>query len=163
MLEELKRPEYVHVLLNPLPVYATAMGVLALVVALLLRNRPAQLTGLLIILIGCGSVWPVIEYGEKGYDRVKSMSNDDGVKWLDAHADRAHDAEWFFYVTAALAVAALVANWKFPKAGKWLTLATLVAALVCVGLAGWISYAGGKVRHPEFRHGPPLVTEERRE
>ena len=152
MFDELRKPEYVHVLLNPLPVYATAMGVIALVAALVLRSWQAQLTGLLIILIGCGSVWPVIEYGEKGYDRVKSMSNDDGVKWLDAHADRAGDAEWVFYVTAALAVVSMVSNWKFPKAGKWLTLATLVAALVCVGLAGWISYAGGKVRHPEFRH-----------
>jgi hypothetical protein len=161
MLEELRKPEYVHVLLNPLPVYATAMGVIALAVALLMRSRQAQLTGLLIILIGCGSVWPVIEYGEKGYDRVKSMSNDDGVKWLDAHADRAGDAEWFFYVTAALAVASMIANWKFPRAGKWLTTVTLVAAIVCVGLAGWISSAGGKVRHSEFRHGAPPATEER--
>ncbi len=151
MLSELKQPEYVHVLLNPLPVYATAMGVIALVVALLQRSRPSQLTGLLIILIGCGSVWPVIEYGEKGYDRVYSMSNADGQKWLDRHQDRAHDAAWFFYVTAALAVASMVANWKFPKAGRWLTLVTLVAAIVCVGLAGWIAHAGGKIRHPEFR------------
>src|SRR5881296_2256026 len=105
MLDELKRPEYIHVLLNPLPVYATAMGVTGLLVALLLRSRPAQIVGLVIILIGCGSVWPVVEYGEKGYDRVKSMSNEDGAKWLDEHAARAGKAEWFFYITAALAVA----------------------------------------------------------
>jgi predicted membrane channel-forming protein YqfA (hemolysin III family) len=151
MLDELKRPEYIHVLLNPLPVYATAMGVIALAVALLQRSRPAQLTGLLIILIGCGSVWPVIEYGEKGYDRVYSMSNAAGQKWLDVHADRAHDAEWFFYVVAALAVASMLTNWKWPKAGRWLTWATLAAALVCVGLGGWIAHAGGKIRHTEFR------------
>jgi hypothetical protein len=155
MLDELRKPEYIHVLLNPLPVYATAMGVFALAVALLLRNRPAQLTGLLIIVIGCGSVWPVAEYGEKAYDRVKSMSNADGVKWLDAHADRADRAEWVFYVTAVLAAAAMIANWKFPKTGKWLVPAALVAGVVCVALAGWISYAGGKVRHTEFRTGPP--------
>jgi hypothetical protein len=152
MLEELRKPEYVHVLLNPLPLYATAMGVFALLVALLLRSRPAQLTGLLIILVGCGSVGPVIQYGEKGYDRVKSMSNDTGVRWLDTHVKRANDAAWFFYVTAVLAVLSMIANWKFPKAGQWLTPATLVAAIVCVALAGGISYAGGKVRHTEFRH-----------
>jgi hypothetical protein len=151
MLHELRQPEYVHVLLNPLPVYATAMGVIALAIAMLQRSRPAQLTGLLIILIGCGSVWPVIEYGEKGYDRVYSMSNTAGQKWLQAHQDRAHDAAWAFYVTAALAVASMFTHWKFPRAGQWLTLATLLAAIACVGLGGWIAHAGGKIRHTEFR------------
>jgi hypothetical protein len=161
MLDELRLPEYVHVLLNPLPVYATVMGVIALAVALLMRSRQAQLTGLLIIFIGCGSVWPVVEYGEKAYDRVKSMSDTVGGQWLNVHADRAHDAEWFFYVTAGLAVASMIANWKFSKPGKWLTIVTLVAAIVCVGLAGWISYAGGKIRHTEFRTGPPPTAEHR--
>ena len=161
MLDELKRPEYIHVLLNPLPVYATAMGVTGLLVALLLRSRPAQIVGLVIVLIGCGSVWPVVEYGEKGADRVRSMSNADGEKWLDVHQHRADESAWVFYTTAALAVVAMVAVWKFPKAGPWLAAATLVLAIVCVGLAGWISYAGGKVRHTEFRHGPPPAVPER--
>jgi hypothetical protein len=152
MFDELRKPEYVHVLLNPLPVYATAMGVVALLVALLTRSRQAQVAGLLIVLIGCGSIWPVMEYGERGFDRVKSMSNEDGVIWLETHEKRADDAAWVFYVTAALAVGALVAGWKLPKAGHWLGIATLVGAIVCVMLAGWISQAGGKVRHTEFRH-----------
>src|SRR2546426_6046263 len=142
MLDELRKPEYVHVLLNPLPVYATAMGVVALAVALLLHSRQAQIAGLIIVLIGCGSVWPVIEYGEKGYDRVKSMSNEDGVKWLDVHQQRAQQAEWFLYATAGLALVAALAGWKFPKVAYWLTVVTLVAALACVGAGGWISYAG---------------------
>jgi len=159
MLDELKRPEYVHVLLNPLPVYATAMGVLALIVALFMRSRPAQIVALLIIVIGCGSAWPVIEYGEKGYDRVKSMSDGDGGKWLAEHAERAGKAEWVFYVTAALALAAIAAGWKFPKATKWLTAVTLVAAILSVRVAAWVSQAGGKVRHSEFRHEPPPAAE----
>ena len=34
MLEHLSNPEYLHVLLNPLPVYGLAVGVLGLVIAL---------------------------------------------------------------------------------------------------------------------------------
>lgn len=151
MLDELKQPEYVHVLLNPLPVYATAMGVIALVVALLMRSRPAQVVALIIVAIGCLSVWPVSEYGEKGSDRVQSMSNADGAHWLHEHEERADRAGWFFYVTGALAVTAIGAGWKFPKLTAWLTVATLVAAIICIGLGAWISRAGGQVRHPEFR------------
>ena len=36
-------PEYVHVLLNPLPVYGLGMGVLALCAGLLARSRQVQL------------------------------------------------------------------------------------------------------------------------
>ena len=36
-------PEYVHVLLNPLPVYGLAIGVLALCAGLLARSRQLQL------------------------------------------------------------------------------------------------------------------------
>jgi hypothetical protein len=155
MFDELRKPEYIHVLLNPLPVYATAMGVIALAVAVLTRSRPAQIAGLIIVLIGCGSIWPVMEYGDKGFDRVKSMSSEDGVKWLEAHEGRADAAAWFFYATAALAAGAIVVGGKFPNVGRWLAIATLIAAIVCVGLGGWIGSAGGKVRHPEFRDGPP--------
>ena len=39
VLRILKQPEYVHVLLNPLPVYGMVCGILALIVALFLKSR----------------------------------------------------------------------------------------------------------------------------
>ena len=41
LLQDLSRPEYIHVVINPLPVYGLAMGCLGLVVAVLLQ-RAAQ-------------------------------------------------------------------------------------------------------------------------
>ena len=154
-LQTLKQPEYVHALLNPLPVYATAMGFLALIAGLLLRSRAAQGTALLIVLVGTLSVCPVAEYGEQGYDRVYSMSNKDGQKWLTNHAGRANSVLWIFYVTATIAAAGIFTLWKFPKVGAWLSVLGLVGSLACLLAGGWISYAGGKVRHTEFRNGPP--------
>ena len=88
MLQHLKQPEYVHILLNPLPIYALSMGVLALVVALALRSQQAQIVALVLVTIGAGSAWPVIHFGKRGYDRVYSMSNRDAQQWLDIHGDR---------------------------------------------------------------------------
>lgn len=73
MFEDLKQPEYIHVLLNPLPVYGLAMGTLALFVSLLFKSRTAQLTSLLLVFVAAGSAWPVYFYGEHGYDRVYAM------------------------------------------------------------------------------------------
>jgi hypothetical protein len=160
ILQHLRQPEYVHVLLNPLPVYMTAAGVLALALALCLRSRPAQVVGLVVVLLGCAAVWPVIEYGEAGYDRVLAMSNADAQAWLKAHMHRAERFAPLFYVTAVLAAAAIGLPWKFPKTATPLALATLVFAAGALGVGGWISHAGGQVRHSEFRGEPPVPVKE---
>ena len=159
MLQHLRQPEYVHVLLNPLPLYGLAMGALALFIGLLMRNKHAQSVALIIVIVGAGSAWPVIQYGEHGYDRVYSMSNQDGQRWLDIHAQRAGRCEWLFYVTAAAALATTVANWKFSRAAIPLAVLTLLLAICAVAAAGWVSRAGGQVRHSEFRDSPPAKTE----
>jgi len=154
-LQHLKQPEYVHVLLNPLPLYGLAMGALALVVALLMRSKQAQIVALVLIIVSSGSAWPVIEYGERGYDRVYSMSNSDAQHWLQIHAHRANQCEWLFYVTAAVAFAASIAHWKFTRAAVPLVGVTLALTIGTVIAAGWISHAGGQVRHSEWRDSPP--------
>lgn len=156
LLDALKQPEYVHVLLNPLPVYGLAMALLALVAGLIARSKAAQATGLLLAVVACGSVWPVVEYGEHGYDRVLAMSNKDAQQWLQVHAHRADRYAFVFYVAAGLAAAALVAKWKIPKADLALTWLALAGVLVALAVGGWISHAGGQVRHAEFRNGPPV-------
>ena len=155
MLQALRQPEYVHVLLNPLPVYGTAMGVLALFLALVTRSKAAQILALVLVMIGCGSVWLVVRYGEKGEDRVQGMSNQDGQLWLEEHGHRADIGKYVFYATAALALVTLATHWKFPKAATKLSVLALLAGVCSLGVGGWISHAGGQIRHSEFRIGPP--------
>lgn len=151
----LKQPEYLHVLLNPLPVYGLGLGALALAVALVFRQRAAYVTALTIVLVSALSAWPTIHYGEAGYDRVESMSDENGYAWLDAHAQRGKRAEPAFYVLAALAAVALVIPWKFPKTATTLATLTLAGTVAVLGLGIWVAYAGGQVRHKEFRYGSP--------
>ena len=154
-LQALKQPEYVHVLLNPIPVYGTLCGIVALVVALILRSRPAQIVAYGIVMLSTLSVWPVSEYGEHAYDRVDSMSNADGQKWLGIHAHRADRGVYVFYATAAVAAVAVVLPWFRPRTQLALAFATLVFAVAALATGAWISRAGGKIRHSEFREGPP--------
>ena len=155
LLHQLKQPEYVHVLLNPIPVYAMACGILALVVALVLRSRPAQITAFVVVIFAALSVWPVAEYGDRAYDRVYSMSNPDAQQWLDVHMHRADLGSWVLYATAVIAAVALVLPRFRPRTQLPLALATLVFAFASLAAGSWISRAGGKVRHSEFRDGPP--------
>lgn len=151
----LRQPEYLHALLHPLPVYGVAFGILALVLAFWLKNRAAHVVALSLLLISGLSAWPVKEFGEKAYDRIEAMSDKQGYAWLDAHAQRAVKTVPVFYVLAAAAALALVIPLKIPKLGKPLSVMTLLVALAAMAIGGWIAYAGGKIRHKEFRLGPP--------
>jgi hypothetical protein len=155
ILRDLRQPEYIHVLLNPIPVYGLAVGLLGLIVALVLRSRPAQITTLVIVLISAASAWPVYEFGEKAYDRVLSMADEPGQAWLDEHKDRAEDLIWFFYGLAVLSAIAIAVPMKWPRLALPLATGVLLLGLASLGLGGYIAYAGGKIRHREFRNASP--------
>lgn len=149
------QPEYVHVLINPLPIYGLAVGWIGLVIAFFLRSRPAQIATLALVLISAASAWPVYEFGQDGYDRVLSMTDDDGQAWLDEHQRRADQLIYFFYALAGMSALAIALPIKWPKTSNSLVIATILFGVVTLGMGGYIAYAGGKIRHKEFRTEPP--------
>jgi uncharacterized membrane protein len=151
---DLRQPEYVHVVLNPLPLYGLAAGALALLIALGFQ-RGARVTALVVVAVCSVSAWPVHHFGEEAYDRVRAMSDRDGEKWLDEHMRRAEQWTAIFFVTAAIATAGIVSEYKFPRAAVPIALVTLIFAVVSVATGGYIAHAGGRVRHKEFRYSPP--------
>ena len=155
LLRNWRQPEYLHVLLNPLPVYGLVMGWIGLVIAIFLRSRPAKIATLAMILISAASAWPVYEFGEQGYDRVLSMTDDPGHAWLDEHRDRAEDLIYFFCALAILSATAIALPVKWPKSGTPLAIAVLLLGAATLGMGAYIAYAGGKIRHKEFRNEPP--------
>ncbi len=153
--EHLSNPEYMHVLLNPLPVYGLALGVIALLVAVISRHRVAILIALVPVFLAGLAAWPTYHYGQEAYDRVKAMSDPVGEQWLDVHMERAEKLIYAFYVLAALAAAAAIAPLKWPRSALPLAATTLGMGLATLGIGGWIAYPGGHVRHKEFRFEPP--------
>jgi len=155
LLRDLRQPEYIHVLINPLPIYGLAMAWVGLIIALFLRSRSAQIATLIIVLICAGSAWPVYELGQQSYDRVLSIADSDGQAWLDEHQDRAEDLIYFFYALALLSAVAIVAPMKWPKSSMPLTLGVTLLGAIVIGMGAYIAQAGGKIRHREFRNKAP--------
>src|SRR5260370_22524677 len=154
-LDILKRPEYIHVTLNYLPIYGTILGALALAISLVLRSRAAQITALILTLIAGVSAYPVFVSGQRAYKTIRGMSDDAGADALDEHMDRAEKTIGAFYFLALLALAGLLVPIKWPKAGLPLAAVTLAVAVICSGIAVYIAQAGGQVRHTEFRTEQP--------
>jgi hypothetical protein len=144
-----RQPEYVHILINPLPIYGLAISWIGLVIAFFLRSRRAQIATLALLLVSA------YEFGEEGYDRVLSMTDDDGHAWLDEHQRRAELLIYFFYALAGLSAVAIAIPIKWPKTSTSLVITTILLGAVVLGMGGYIAYAGGKIRHREFRTEPP--------
>ena len=153
-LRGLRQPEYVHVLLNPLPVYGLLIGWIALIVALISKSRRALIVTLILVFISSISAWPVYEFGEQGYDRVLAMTDEDGHAWLDEHMERAETFIYIFYALAALSAAAMFVPLRWPKSSVPLAVAVVLLGAVALASGCYIAYAGGKVRHREFRNEP---------
>ena len=119
-------------------------------------NLPAnEVSALGLIVSVCGAAWFIYDSGHQAAHRVLSMLDQPGKAWLDVHEIRAEQVERLFILTAVLALFAGFAEWKKPKFAKALGILTLLASFGIVVASGWISYAGGRIRHPEFRDGPP--------
>jgi hypothetical protein len=155
LLRDLSQPEFLHVLLNPLPIYGLAMGLIGLLIAILFRSRLAQIVTLIIVLISAVSAWPVFELGEQAYNRVLTMADEPGHAWLDEHMHRAEQFIFVFYGLAVLSAVAIAVPIKFPKSSVPLCLAVVLIGLAALLAAAHIGHAGGKIRHREFRNQPP--------
>jgi hypothetical protein len=158
----LRQPEYVHVLLNPLPVYGLLISWIALIAALISKSRRAHIVTLILVFIASISAWPVYEFGEEGYDRVLAMADDDGHAWLNQHRDRAQKLIYLFYAVAALSAVAIIVPLRWPKSSVPLALAVVLLGAAAMASGCYIAYAGGKIRHREFRNeaAPPIRPEQ---
>lgn len=155
ILRDLQQPEYIHVLINPLPVYGLVGGLIGLFTAICQRSRRAIIAALAIVLISAAAAWPVYEYGERSYDRVLTMADNDGRAWLAEHKERAEHLIWFFYALAILSAIGLIVPAKWPKSSLPFAIAVLLLGVICLGAGGYIAYAGGRIRHREFRNESP--------
>jgi hypothetical protein len=150
-----QQPEYVHILLNHLPLTGLLVALLFLVAALVMNHRPAALLALGGVALLSLSAWPVAHFGEEAYDRVLAMSDEAGSEYLKRHAELADRWIFLYYVTSGFAAAALAVGWRKPKLLRPMGAVAALLAVASLIAGGVIAENGGKIRHREFRHQPP--------
>src|SRR5438309_96630 len=64
------KPEYLHVLLNPLPAYGLMVGILVLLAGFLFKHRVLRIAGMVIVAVCAASAWPVLYFGQHGYNSL---------------------------------------------------------------------------------------------
>jgi hypothetical protein len=151
----LNQPEYVHAAINHFPLIGLFVAMLALLIALVAKSRPAIIIGLTLVGLLSLSAWPVFHYGEAGYDRVLSMADEPGQAYLRHHEDLAEHWVFLYYITAGVAGLGLFLAWKWPRLLIPSSILSLLLATASLTAGIFIAQAGGQIRHREFRFGPP--------
>lgn len=157
--EFFSRPEYLHVLVNPVLTHVLPFAALGLLLALVGRSPGGTKIALVLIFLSGAAVWPTLHFGHEGFDRVRSMADATGGDWLLIHRHRAEKGAVIFYATAALALVALFASLKWQNGFVRLSWITLVVSLLACAAAIRIAAPAGKIRHREFRQADPPAAE----
>lgn len=154
-------PEKLHLALNHVTFLLPAAALLPLLVGLLLRSRPALLSGIALALVGGLMTGLVMGSGEEAYERyedgpVAAYLDNGAEAVLEHHEELAHTWSKVLYALAGVSGVALLIG--FLKRA-WLPAAALaVVALSLASIAAGLAIAdsGGKIRRPDFREGASL-------
>ncbi len=159
MHEFFSRPEYLHVLVNPVLTHVLPFAALGLLLALIGRSPGGAKIALVMIFLSGAAVWPTLHFGHEGFDRVRSMADTTGGDWLLIHRHRAEQGAIIFYATAAMALVTLLLSLKRKKGFVPLSWITLIVSLLACAAAIRIAAPAGKIRHREFRQADPPPAE----
>ena len=153
-------PAHLHLALNHIPIIGLAFSCLPIVIGILAQSRTTIAAGLIATLLCAGAMPTIMQTGSEASHSFKEGKtlppfDDAGKIALHIHAGRADKTTPVIYACAILALFALLALVKFPKAALWLTSAVLLGNAISISLSIWTAEAGGRIRHIEFRPPTP--------
>lgn len=158
-ISKISQPEYLHILINHLPIIGLMVAAVLLAVFLVLRNRTGVVAGMIAVALLALSAWPVVVTGQKAYAKIDQLADEAGKAYLGRHMELAERWVYLFVTTSLVAGAGVLAARKRPQLLFPSAVTTLVLAVGCLVAGAIIAENGGMVRHPEFRSGPPPAAE----
>lgn len=146
-----------HLVLNHIPLLGILFGALLLAYGLWRRQEEVQTASLGLLAVAGLAIIAVYLTGEPAEEVVE------GVAGVSHDAIEAHEHfAWYGLVagiaTGVVALGALLYGALRRRVVRWTAVATLVLALVSVGVIGYTANLGGKISHPELRGETPTQT-----
>lgn len=156
LLQRLADAEYLHLVLEGLPLYGGAFSLIGLALAALLRQRRMQFVLMILMAVSFGAAVPAQELRRQALPRVLATHDAAHRSLIEEQTDRRGDLQWLFLVIALLAVAALVLS-RMPKLGPGLQMMLLPAAAIGVMIALWLHMKEAEIHHRNIVKPQPFA------
>lgn len=142
--------QYIHLLLNHVPLLAVVFAFPLLVIGLMRRNDTLNRTALAGFITAALITWPVFLSGEDAEHAVEELPGV-GHDYIEAHEEFAELTLWVVEALGLGAVVVLVLSRKKPSVPRGPLAALLALSVVVIGMVGYTNRLGGVIRHTEIR------------
>lgn len=137
--------EYLHLLLEPLPLFGLGFGLLLLIAAVLMRDGKIRTLALIMIIASAASVQPYQAMRAKSEPRILALQDPSFHAITLAQSDRRKSAAWLYYAIAAWGTIALVTSRK--GGGLIVTIVTFTLCSTGFVTAVWLHKKECEVYH----------------
>jgi hypothetical protein len=150
----IRDPEYLHLLLESLPLYGLGFGLLFVIVCQLAGESKGKLLALLLITGSCASVWPYQELREKATPRILATRDPSLGPLIRQQTERRMEYNWAYYAMAAVGGVTLLA--QLAGKGKPLLLVTVLGTAMLFWFSVWMHKKECEVYHRNIiKYRPP--------
>ena len=141
----MRDPEYLHLLLEPVPLYGLAAGLLVLLVAHFSGEAKSRWLALVLLTASCASVWPYQELRRQATPRILATRDPALGPFIRDQTERRESCNWAYYLVAGLGAVTMAA--RMAGKGKYLLGITALAASLLLCLSVWLHQKECEVYH----------------
>ncbi len=137
--------EYLHLLLEPLPLFGLALGLVFLIAGVLFKDGKMRMLALLVMAFSCVSVQPYLQLRAQAEPRILALQDPAYHALTKQQSELRTSTAWVYYSLGAACLVALVLG----RGGKAFLFNTLIIVLACAGLvhAIWLHKKECEVFH----------------
>jgi hypothetical protein len=127
--QNIRDPEYLHLLLEPLPLYGLGLGLVFVIVSLVFGEMKSRMLALAVICVSCASVWPYIDLRDKATPRILATRSPEFAPLIQQQTQRRKDWSWPYYAMTLFSGIALFSA-RSPKGRPVLFFVIIFGALL---------------------------------
>lgn len=147
-------PEYLHLLLESLPLYGLGIGLLFLIVAQLMGEAKSRLFAILVITLSSASVWPYQDLREKATPRIIATRDPSLGPLIREQTERRSSHDWAYYLLAVAGGVTLVT--QMMGKGKPLLVLFIAGTAALFWFSIWLHKKECEVYHRNIiKYRPP--------
>ena len=152
--QSIRDPEYLHLLIEPLPLYGLGIGLMLFVVAFVFGERRSRLLALALICVSCASVWPYTDLRSKATPRILATRPPEYASVIQEQTSRRREWNWPYYVMTLFSVVAIFTGHS-PR-GRPILIVVVVGGALLFWISIWLHKKECEVYHRNIvRYTPP--------
>lgn len=159
LLDKLKDPEYLTLLLQPFMIWGLAIGVLAFIIAFAVKEGKTRLLALILIIVAALMIVPYLSLRKKSDQRTANIFSTKRAE-IQTQQTRWLESQWIYFGVAGLAGMTILMGADKGKPGLFVGLATAGAGTAAVFFTMWLHLKDAEIYHPNLKQSARVKTTE---